>query len=256
MARSTKRSDNFGFISARSLIAENVLIAPNAHIYGRVIIGLGVILEPNVTIGHPSPQEQTQLRTSIKTSKLPDGQTYDDLLDSFVLSETIIEEGTIIRSGTSVYSGTHIAKNGDIAHNCLIREDCDIGRDTQVITGAQIMASVKIGNGCRIAGTLANRTTVGTGSSMLGHAMHRFKIGVSGHIEFAPKIGKGVVIGRESAIVGGVEIGDYSIVGAGAVITKPVPEKTIWIGNPAKQVGVRHLEEYQELVRKVESYED
>lgn len=252
----TTKGNNIGFTSTRSLIAENVLIAPSVRIYGFVTIGSGVILEPNVTIGHPSPQEQTHLRMRIQTTKASDDQTYDSMLDSFVLSETIIEDGAIIRSGTTIYSGTHIAKNVDIAHNCLVREDCDVGRDTQIVTGTQIMGSVKIGSGCRIAGTLANRTYVGTGSSMLGHAMHRFKIGVSGHIEFAPKIGRGVVVGRESAIIGGVEIGDFSIVGAGAVITKPVPEKTIWLGNPAKQVGVRHLEEYQELVRKVEAYED
>lgn len=248
--------NNIGFISPRSMIAEKVLIAPSVRIYGAVTIGLNVILGPNVIIGHPSPSEQTQLKLRLQTNRLADNRPYDEIIDSFVLSETIIEEETIIRSGTIVYSGTHIDKNVDIAHNCLVRENCNIGRDTQIITGAQIMGSVTIGNGCRIAGTLANRTYVGNGSSMLGHAMHRFKIGVPGHIEFAPKIGKGVLVGRESAIIGGVEIGDFSIVGAGAVITKPIPEKTIWIGNPARQVGIRNLEEYQELVRKVESYED
>lgn len=248
--------NSIGFISPRAVIAENALCAPSVRVYGPARIGANVILGPNVIIGHPSPSEQTRLKSDLQSTRLIGSSAYDEIIDSFVIVETVIEEGTDIRSGTIVYSGTRIAKNADIAHGCLIRENCRIGRDTHVVTGTQIMAAVVIGHGCRIAGTLCNRTRVGNCASMLGHAMHRYKVGVPGHIEPAPNIGDGATIGREAAIVGDVEIGNFAIVGAGAVVTKPIPANTIWMGNPATQAGVRKLEDYQELVRKVNSYED
>ena len=248
--------NNLGFISPRAVIAKSALCAPSVRVYGPAKIGTKVILGPNVIIGHPSPSEQTQLKSHLQSTRLIGSSAYDDIIDSFVIAETVIEEGTVIRSGTIVYSGTRIAKNADIAHACLIRENSRIGRDTLVVTGTQIMAAVVIGHGCRIAGTLCNRTRVGNCASMLGHAMHRYKVGVPGHIEPAPNIGDGATIGREAAIVGDVEIGNFAIVGAGAVVTKSIPANTIWIGNPATQAGVRKLEEYQELVKKVNSYED
>jgi UDP-3-O-[3-hydroxymyristoyl] glucosamine N-acyltransferase len=229
-------NDKHGYVSERATVNANVIIAPNVQIFGKVFIGKNVIIEPNVIIGHLSPIEQANLKSSLESELFTQDSNYYATIDAFTKSETIIGEGTIIRSGSVIYSGSQINSNVDIAHNCLIRENCQIGRDTQIISGAQVMGSVVIGHGCRIAGTLANRTRVGNGSSMLGHVMHKFKVGVSGQIEIAPEIGKGVIIGRESAIVGDVKVGDFSIVGAGAVIIKSIPERTIWVGNPAKQV--------------------
>lgn len=244
-----------GFISSNAIISPNSLIAPSVRIYGPAVIKAHVILDSNVIIGYPSPVEQSQLKSHLRTGGSFIHGSFDDLLDSFVSTETVIEEGVIIRSGTVIYSGSHIDENADLAHNIMVRENCMIGRDTNVITGAQIMSTVHIGHGCRIAGTLCNRTRVGDCTSMLGHAMHRYKVGVPGLIEPSPKIGNGVIVGREVAIVGDVEIGNFSIVGAGAVVTKSIPSFTIWVGNPAVQVRTRNLEECQELYRKVKSYE-
>jgi acetyltransferase-like isoleucine patch superfamily enzyme len=59
--------------------------------------------------------------------------------------------------------------------------------------------------------------------------------------EIAPiSIGNNVWLGSRAIILKGVTIGDHSVVGAGAVVTKSVPPKTIVAGNPAKVV--RHLE--------------
>jgi acetyltransferase-like isoleucine patch superfamily enzyme len=247
---------NDSFKSNKARVSKNCLVSSNAKIYGHVEIGPNAIIEQNVIIGHPSPLEQTNIIKQIALHLSNDKNLLDIIYDEVVLAKTVIEEGVIVRSGSVIYSGTFIKKNTDIAHNCLIRENCTIGQDNLIITGAQIMASVIIGNGCRIAGTLCNRTYIGNCSSMLGHAMHRYKTGLSGYIEPSPKIGNGVIVGRETSIIGGIEIGDFSIVGAGSVITKSVPNYSVWIGNPAKQIKSRKNEEYFELKRKVDSYDD
>ena len=243
------------YISERASIARSSLIGSNSYFYGNVKLGPGVIFGPNVIIGHPSPQEQANIRKLILSQSVYE-QSLEDIFDRCVSAETSIEAGVVIRSGTIIYSGSLIQQNADIAHNCLIRENCCIGRDTHVVTGAQIMGSVTIGHGCRIAGTLCNRTQVGNCTSMLGHAMHRFRVGVPGYIEPSPKIGDGVIIGREAAIVGGVEIGDYAVIGAGTVVTKSIPSYSVWVGNPARWVEVQNPEDYRELKRRVEFYED
>src|SRR5579859_7876711 len=242
------------FISSKATISPNSLIAPSVQIYGPAIISPHVIIDSNVIIGYPSPVEQSYLKSHLYGLDSVESAAYEELLDSFVSAETVIEKGVVIRAGTVIYSGSYINEKADLAHNIVIRENCKVGRDTNVITGAQVMASVQIGHGCRIAGTLCNRTRVGNCTSMLGHAMHRYKVGVPGHTEPSPKIGNGVVVGREAAIIGDIELGNFSIVGAGAVVTKSVPPYTIWMGNPAVQVGIRNLEECQELKRKVKSY--
>jgi UDP-2-acetamido-3-amino-2,3-dideoxy-glucuronate N-acetyltransferase len=50
-------------------------------------------------------------------------------------------------------------------------------------------------------------------------------------------VGKGVSIGANATIVCGHDIGEYAFIGAGAVVTKNVPPYSLWVGNPAKQMG-------------------
>ena len=55
--------------------------------------------------------------------------------------------------------------------------------------------------------------------------------------EFKTIIKKGCSLGANSTIVSGCKIGQYSMIGAGSVVTKDIPPFTIWFGNPARQKG-------------------
>jgi len=243
-----------GFISPLATISPRALIGDGVRIYGPVTIEPFVVIEPNVILGHPSPTEQNRLRTLLETA--PAGpHVFDTLFDAVVQTETRIEQGSVIRSASVIYSGARLGKGVDVGHAVMIRKHTLLGIETQVLTGTQINAFVTIGNACRIAGTLCNRTEIGHCSSMLGHAMHRFNIGVPGHIEPSPRIGNGVTVGREASLIGDVEIGDYAIVGAGAVVTRSIPGSTVWVGDPAMQRRVRAPEELTVLMAKVQAYE-
>jgi UDP-3-O-[3-hydroxymyristoyl] glucosamine N-acyltransferase len=240
-----------GYVSSRAVISPRALIAESVRIYGPVVIEDYVFLDSGVVVGYPSGDEQNILKNKMLTDTPVRKVSFDHVVDASVDATTRIGAQSFIRSGTVIYSGSVLEESVDIAHNVHIREDCYLGRGTRVITGAQIMATVKIGRGCRIAGTLCNRCEVGDCTSMLGHLTHRYRVGVSGFVEASPRIGDGVVVGRESAIVGGIDIGNYAIVAAGSVVTHPVPSGTIWARNPAMQIGIRSQQEIDDLTQRV-----
>lgn len=234
-----------GYISPRAQVSSRALIAPTACIFGSSVVGDFARIDTNVLIGYPSPSEQMSLAEGLSADRPV--RDYFAHLEESVASPTHIGPRCVVRSGSVLYSGVTLEADVDVAHNVHIREDSHLGRGTRVITGAQVMASVRIGAECRIAGTLCNRSSVGDASSMLGHLTHRFRIAVSGYIEDSPSVGDGVLVGREAAVVGGITVGDYAIVAAGAVVLESVPEATIWARNPAVRVGARGEAEVDEL---------
>jgi len=241
---------NVGFVSPRASVAASALISPAARVYGPAVIGDHVVVDANAVVGYPSPREQALLRERLAAGTNPVA-AFDEVFDASVEVATTVGAHTFVRSGTVIYSGTQIGKSVDVAHNVHIREDCIVGRATMIVTGAHIMATVEIGRGCRIAGTICNRCQVGDGSSVLGHLMHNYRVAVAGHIEDSPRIGDGVLIGRESAVIGGVHVGDFSIVAAGAVVTQSIPPHTIWGRNPAEQIGARQPDEIDSLTQRI-----
>lgn len=108
-------------------------------------------------------------------------------------------------------SNIHVGANFYAGFNCTILD----------------MAEVRIGDNCLIAPNVGIYTA--------GHTIHpvdRHKTGTAKPI----KIGHNVWIGGHCVIIGGVEIGDNSIIAAGSVVTKDVPANTIFGGNPAKKI--------------------
>lgn len=105
----------------------------------------------------------------------------------------------------------HVGKNFYAGFNCTILD----------------MAEVRIGDNCLIAPNVGIYTA--------GHSINPMNRHKSGFAE-PVMIGNNVWIGGHCAIVGGVTIGDNSIIGAGSVLTKDVPENTIFAGNPAKKI--------------------
>lgn len=188
---------------------------------------------PGCIIGYPHPADQAQFTQ---------GADYFEALDAASAGCTI-NSGSTLRSNVVIYAGTVLGPEADVAHNVVIREDSVVGANCYLMSGLQVMANVKIGRRCRMAGTICNRAEVGDGSSALGHLMHRYSSGLGGLREEAPKLGRAVIVGRESSVVGGVVIDDYAIIGAGASVSKDVPARQIWIGSPARMIGLRDEEE-------------
>lgn len=215
-------------ISSKAFIESGVLLGDNVRIYGNTKICKNVIIEDNVTIGYPTLDE---IKNSKDFTKYKNTNEYLDFLST---NKTTISSGSHIKACTTIHGGVVIGENFDCGQNVVIRDNSIIGKNTFVYPNVLIGCSVIIGNYCRIAGTLCNRTMIGNFTSMLGHTVHEYLIGIPGRIEESPNIGIGVVIGRESAIIGGLVIGDFTILATNAVLNKDLPECVLAAGNPAR----------------------
>lgn len=238
------------WVSSNAKIDENVLFGKNAVVYGDTTVYGGTIIEDNVTIGHPSPSEVANL-----VSRHADGDAGGrDLAlayDSVTEKRTHIGKGCIIRSNTVIYDGNYIDDFFDCGHNVIIREDCKVSKFCYFFTHTQIKRAAVIGQGCRVAGTVCDRTSIGAYSSMLGHTVHKNYSGVGGQIENAPTIGEGVVVGRGAVLVGGISVGDFSVIGANSVVLRTVEPFAVVAGVPGKVKGSRCLGDVSDIMERM-----
>ena len=237
-------SYNSSYISPKCKIGTNVLIGSNSFIYGDVIIEDNCIVENNVIIGHPSLDDFK----IIDKSKNVD---LNELYDSISKHKVSIGKNSIIRSNSIIYSGSIIGDNFDCGHGVVIRENCVFGNDVYVFVNTEFKREVRVGNGCRLAGTICDRTIIGLFSSVYGHTVHKYNIGFGGYIEDAPTIGNGVVVGREAIIIGGITINDFTLISSNSVVIKSTKKFGLYSGNPAKFMKNRKKEEYQQLLHKI-----
>lgn len=131
-----------------------------------------------------------------------------------------------------------------------LAENCRLGRDVQFETNGPgeiaLGQRVRINTGCVIVANC--RVSVGD-DALIGEyvsirdANHGISIErpirIQEHVAEEIRIGRDVWIGRGSCILKGVTIGDGAVIGANSVITRDVPENSIFAGAPAKQIGVR-----------------
>jgi len=239
-----KNSNNL-FISHLASIGENVLIGSSVNIYGNCVIGDDCIIENNVTIGHPSFVELNNCKKE-KFSSLY------EYYESACETPTKINNNAVIRSNSIIYSGCEIGESFDCGHNVVIRENCLIGNYVYLFVNTECKRDVHIGDHCRIAGTLCDRTKIGNNTSMFGHTVHKYLIGVGGHKEEAPIICDGVIIGREAVLIGGIKIGNHTVIASNSVATKSTPESSVFSGIPARLIRYRYEDEY----KIIEQYEE
>lgn len=239
------RNNNNLYISPYASIGENVLIGSSVNIFGNCIIGDNSIIESNVTIGHPSFLDLNRLEKTKFSSLFK-------YYESACGATTEISNNAVIRSNSVIYSGCKIGEKFDCGHNVVIRENCLFGDYVYLFVNTEFKRDVCVGNSCRIAGTLCDRTKIGNHTSMFGHTVHKYLIGEGGHKEEAPIIGDGVIIGREAVIIGDIEISNYTVIASNSVLTKSTPEFSIFAGVPARLIRYRDKNKY----KIIEQYEE
>jgi UDP-2-acetamido-3-amino-2,3-dideoxy-glucuronate N-acetyltransferase len=150
----------------------------------------------------------------------------------FVHESSYVDDGCEIGAGTKIWHFCHIISGTQIGERCNIGQNVVIGGNVIIGNGCKIQNNVSIYEGVEL------EDDVFCGPSMVFTNVFTPRSHVSRKNEYLPTpVRKGATIGANATIVCGNEIGAFAFIGAGAVITKPVPSQALMVGNPAKQIG-------------------
>ena len=153
-------------------------------------------------------------------------------MDFFTHPTAVIDEGCKIGKGTKIWHFSHIMTG------CEIGENCNIGQNVVISPRVILGKNVRVQNNVSIFEGVICEDDVFLGPSMVFTNVFNPRSAVSRKHEYMQTlVRKGASIGANATIVCGNEIGEYAFIGAGAVVTKPVPAYALVIGNPAKQTG-------------------
>ena len=143
-----------------------------------------------------------------------------------------VDEGCVIGAGTKIWHFSHIMSN------CIIGENCNIGQNVVVSPEVRLGRNVKIQNNVSVYTGVICEDDVFLGPSMVFTNVINPRSAVARKNEYKQTIlRRGASVGANATIVCGNEIGEYALIGAGSVITKPVPAYALVVGNPARQIG-------------------
>jgi UDP-2-acetamido-3-amino-2,3-dideoxy-glucuronate N-acetyltransferase len=122
--------------------------------------------------------------------------------------------------------------------NTVIGENCNIGQNVVVSPDVQLGNNVKIQNNVSVYTGVVCEDDVFLGPSMVFTNVINPRSGVIRKEEYMKTVvKKGASIGANATIVCGNNIGKYAFIGAGAVVTKDVPDYALMVGNPSKNIG-------------------
>ncbi len=144
----------------------------------------------------------------------------------------IIDEGCNIGNDVKIWHFSHIMPN------CVIGDRCNIGQNVVISPEVVLGKNVKIQNNVSIYTGVICEDDVFLGPSMVFTNVINPRSSVNRKNEYAKTlVKKGASIGANATIICGNTIGEYAMIGAGAVITKNIKPYALVVGNPAKEIG-------------------
>jgi len=150
----------------------------------------------------------------------------------FAHETAVVDEGCEIGVGTKIWHFSHIMPN------CKIGQNCNIGQNVVVSPEVILGNNVKVQNNVSIYTGVICEDDVFLGPSMVFTNVINPRSAVIRKNQYAKTlVKKGASIGANATIVCGHSIGSFAFIGAGAVVTKMVPDYALVMGNPARQTG-------------------
>ena len=150
----------------------------------------------------------------------------------FAHESSFIDSDVIIGEKTKIWHFSHILANSIIGQNCSFGQNCVVGPNVRVGNGVKVQNNVSIYEGVEI------EDDVFLGPSMVFTNVINPRAFIIRKEEFKKTLlKKGCSIGANATIVCGVTIGEYALIGSGAVINRDVKPYALMVGVPARQIG-------------------
>ena len=152
--------------------------------------------------------------------------------------EYFSHETAVIDSGCSIGLGTKIWHFSHIMPSAILGERCNIGQNVVVSPGVILGNNVKVQNNVSIYTGVICDDNVFLGPSMVFTNILNPRSAVVRRDKYVEtRVEEGASIGANATIICGNRIGKFALIGAGTVVTKPVPAYALIVGNPGKQIG-------------------
>lgn len=176
--------------------------------------------------GHVPGEERSDL------AKLVKGLA-DEIATPYFAHETaIVDDGCEVGEGTKIWHFSHVLKGSQVGKGCNIGQNVVIGPDVSIGNGCKIQNNVSVYKGVTL------EDDVFCGPSMVFTNVHNPRAFIRRMDEIrATLVRQGASLGANSTIVCGHTVGAYAFIGAGAVVTKDVPDHALMVGNPARRIG-------------------
>ena len=136
-----------------------------------------------------------------------------------------------IGSNTFIWQFCVVLKGARIGDECNINSHVFIENDVIIGNNVTVKSGVQLWDGLRVA----DDVFIGPNVTFTNDMVPRSKSYPTSYLQ--TKICKGASIGANATIIAGNEIGAYAFIGAGSLITKNIPDNTVWYGNPARHKG-------------------
>lgn len=150
----------------------------------------------------------------------------------FKHDSSYIDEPCSIGDGTKIWHFSHVMKNATIGTNCVLGQNVNIANDVVIGNNVKIQNNVSVYTGT----VIEDDVFLGPSCVLTNVSNPRSQVNRH-HLYERTLLRRGCSVGANATIVCGVTIGRYAFIGAGAVVTKDVPDYALMLGTPARWAG-------------------
>jgi acetyltransferase-like isoleucine patch superfamily enzyme len=215
----------YSIIRRNVVIEDDVIIHPFVVIEEGVCLGRGVEVFPGSYIGKAPKGVGATARPINFEPRVSIGNNCAIGPNAVVYYDVAIGQNTLVGDGASVREGCRIGSRSIIGRYVTLNYATTIGDDAKIMDHCWLAGNMSVGNGVFISGGVL--TTNDNEMGLKGYEEKRI---------IGPQIHDGVRIGAGAIILPNVVVGEQSLVGAGAIVTKNIPPYDVMMGVPARFV--------------------
>lgn len=197
-------------------------VSPRAEIAGPVRLGAGCVVHPFAIVGHQPSRSAALARQPDATAGVTVGARTIVSPHAVIYAGVSIGDDCLIGDGASIREGTVIGSRCIVGRHATVMHDVSIADDVHIHDGAHITGECVIGEGCFFGpGALTSN------DRRLDPKDYRFTHATP------PRFGRYVLVGTGANVLAGISVGDYAVIGIGAVVVDDVPPSARVLGPKA-----------------------